>query len=337
MDIGSKTMGKKEGKKDIECNTSALDSRHRTEIWRETVRSAFGPVNVLPEHDGGNFFGELKSVERDVFRFNAIHYRGQCHHRTPADIARLKSEYITLTRPYIGMLNIEFGNGQGILEPGNIYLFNHANPYYAKPNVQYGTTSIAFPASALRQRGVKPKPMHTLPAASRQGVLIDELAEQITASCMLWSDQEFTVLTEQLLDLIALFFFNPSGRLLSEESSVRAAHMRRALGYIRANLGDSELSPVKIAHACGISVSYLHKLFSTADSSVEATVLAERLEHCKKLLSSFQANILSIGTIAYMCGFNHPAHFSRVFRHKFGCTPRDFRNLALRSAEGDGD
>lgn len=310
---------------EIECNTSALDTKERTELWRETVRSAFGSVNVQPEQRGEELFGHLKSGGRQILRFNSLHYRGQSHHRTPADIARLQTEYITLTRPNTGKLNVDYGRTQTVLEPNHIYLFNHAVPYFAKPEIEYGTSSIAFPASALRQRGIKLHPLHSLPATSNHGLLISRFAEHLTSSYLMWSDREFSLLTEQLLDQIALFFFSPDSTRSHEESSVRAAHLQRALAFIRANFGDPELSPAKIAHACGISVSYLHNLFSATGTSVEAAVIAERLEHSKKLITGGQSGHLSIGTIAYMSGFSHPAHFSRAFRQRFGCTPRELR------------
>ncbi|CAN5502826.1 helix-turn-helix domain-containing protein [soil metagenome] len=321
--------------KTIECNTSALASGDRAEIWGDTVRAAFGSVNVMTEKHGETLFGHLKSDERDMLRFNSLHYRGQSHHRTPVDIARLKNEYITLTRPNVGKLEIDFGNSKGVLEPGNLYLFNHAVPYYAKPHIEYGTTSIAFPASTLRQRGVKLLPLHVLSMTSRQGSLIHQMADQLTVNYLKWSDQEFSVLTEQLLDLIALFFFTPGSVQTFEESGVRSAHLRRAIHFIQSNFGDPELTPGKIAAACGISVSYLHNLFSSTETSVEATVLSERLEQSKKMLSSVKTGFLSIGAIAYMSGFSHPAHFSRVFRQKVGRTPREFRNLILSLDAGD--
>jgi AraC-like DNA-binding protein len=314
----------------IECNTLSIDSKQRTEIWCETLQSAFGSVSVRPERHGENLFGRLKSAERDSLRFNSLYYRGQSHHRTPADIARLKSEYITLTRPERGRLDVDYGSTQGLLEPGNIYLFNHTVPYYATPQGEYGTSSIAFPASALRQRGVKLQPMHTLSASSRHGVLIAGLADQLTTNYLLWSDSEFAVLTEQLLDLIALFFCCPGIEKSHEESSVRSAHLQRAITYIRANFGDTELSPLAIAHACGISVSYLHNLFCATETSVEATVISERLEHSRKLLTAPQNVHFSIGTIAYMSGFTHQAHFSRAFRQRFGCSPRELRSSNIK-------
>lgn len=309
----------------IVCDTLALDTKHRTEIWCETVRTAYGSINVHLDERGENLYGHLQSDSRDALRFNSLRYRGQSHQRTPADVARLSNEYVSLTRPTSGQVAISYGGTQSVFEPGKIYLYNHAVPYFATPHGEYAASGIAFPASALRQRGIKLLPMHAITATSHQGILISALADQLSNHYRDWDDQEFTVLTEKFLDLLALFFKAPQSLHSQEETSVRSAHLQRALNYIRSNFGDVSLCPASIAHACGISVSYLHNLFGVTGMSVEATVIMERLEHSKRLLTSPQSMHLPIGTISYMSGFSHQAHFSRTFRQRFGCSPRDFR------------
>ena len=38
-----------------------------------------------------------------------------------------------------------------------------------------------------------------------------------------------------------------------------------------------------------------------------------------------------INQIAYMCGFKSAAHFSRMFRSAYGCSPRDYRDAHSRT------
>jgi AraC-like DNA-binding protein len=317
----------------MECDMLTLDPKNREEIWREKLRLAFGPFQVRTEQHKANMSGYFKSDGRDTLRFNTLCYGGQSLQRTPADIAKLEKQYVVMARPFAGKLYMDYGNGQNVLEPGNIYLANHTAPFYATPHIKYGTGAISFPPSALQQRGVKIKPLTTLSISSHQGSLINVIADQILNNYSRWSDQEFSLLTGQLLDLIALFFSSPRDPQFSQETSVRSAHLQRAYAVIRANFGDIDLSPEKIARACGISTSYLHNLFKTTDNSVEEAVVAERLKNGQKLLSSSQNTHLSIAAITSMSGFVHPTHFSRLFRKKFGCTPREFRNSVTEASE----
>lgn len=49
-----------------------------------------------------------------------------------------------------------------------------------------------------------------------------------------------------------------------------------------------------------------------------------RLEVSRRLLQNSAA---SITQIALTCGFNHLSYYSKLFYHKFGCTPSEYRNM----------
>lgn len=49
-----------------------------------------------------------------------------------------------------------------------------------------------------------------------------------------------------------------------------------------------------------------------------------RLEHVSQLL---RESNLSISEISYSCGFNNLSFFNKIFKNKFLCTPKEFRNL----------
>jgi hypothetical protein len=83
-----------------------------------------------------------------------------------------------------------------------------------------------------------------------------------------WSGHEFLTLSGLLYDLIAIFILRPDCSP-EDEMSVRIAHRERALAYIRANLGNSNIKPASVAEACGISLRYLYKIFATANFGVE--------------------------------------------------------------------
>lgn len=109
----------------------------------------------------------------------------------------------------------------------------------------------------------------------------------------------------------------------------------RAVGYIRENIFDPDLTPASVAAACGISCSYLHKLFSTADRSVARMILEMRLVRASEKLEDRNCAHVPISTIAFGSGFNNAAHFSTRFRKRFGMSPREYR-LRNRKAQRRG-
>jgi AraC-like DNA-binding protein len=74
-----------------------------------------------------------------------------------------------------------------------------------------------------------------------------------------------------------------------------------------------------------LSANYLSDLLQkfTGKSTVEHIHL-ELVEKAKSLLWDTEH---SISEIAYELGFEHPSHFTKVFKAKTGKSPREYRNV----------
>jgi AraC-like DNA-binding protein len=118
----------------------------------------------------------------------------------------------------------------------------------------------------------------------------------------------------------------PTGR-----AAERAALRTEIRRYVRTHLQDSDLGPTTIARAFAMSVRALHALFEDGDESVAVMVRNERLRRCLEDLQ--RRNGGSVTDIAFRWGFCDAAHFSRVFKRKFGLTPSDVRRMAIANAE----
>ncbi|MNT79221.1 HTH-type transcriptional activator RhaS [compost metagenome] len=85
------------------------------------------------------------------------------------------------------------------------------------------------------------------------------------------------------------------------------------------------MAPSQVAQGCGVSVAYLHRILRAGGLSVESFIFELRLEKCRELLLDARHRHRSIAELAYQVGFSHPSHFSRLFKQRFGMTPRDLR------------
>jgi AraC-like DNA-binding protein len=87
------------------------------------------------------------------------------------------------------------------------------------------------------------------------------------------------------------------------------------------------------AHAAnpllGISLRYLHRLFEDVGDSVGRLILAQRRDRCRDALANPPYARRSVSEIAFACGFNDAAHFSRSFKARLGMSPRDARVGAI--------
>lgn len=94
---------------------------------------------------------------------------------------------------------------------------------------------------------------------------------------------------------------------------------------ILMHLADPDLSVAGAAARCGISVRYLSHVLN-----LNLTCFSELLWNHRLLLAREQLTIRGtarrlINEIAFSSGFKSAAHFCRMFKSAYGCTPREYR------------
>ena len=100
--------------------------------------------------------------------------------------------------------------------------------------------------------------------------------------------------------------------------------MQLAYNYIAENYMDSSLKLGEIASNYGISDKYFRSLFKKVyNTTPSQCLISMRLQSAVKLLTETN---LSISDIGEMCGFSDVYYFSKYFKNKFGCSPKDYRN-----------
>ena len=130
--------------------------------------------------------------------------------------------------------------------------------------------------------------------------------------------------TVAILDLFGAAYAD-IGRAQPDRLSLATAHRIRIINYIEAHLHDPDLTPTRIAQACKMTPRYLHHLFSDREETAARYIVRRRLDECARALVCAAQRSRTITAIAFDYGFNSPTHFGRVFRAKFGLTPREFR------------
>jgi AraC-like DNA-binding protein len=95
--------------------------------------------------------------------------------------------------------------------------------------------------------------------------------------------------------------------------------------HIRENIADTDLTPTAIAERFAISKRYLHLMFARSDRTVCQFINDTRLDRARLELTSPTSDGDTITTVAGRVGFTDPAHFSRVFKQRYGVAPRTYR------------
>ncbi len=150
------------------------------------------------------------------------------------------------------------------------------------------------------------------------GPLVGSHLRQLSTGLETLEDRHLRMIADTTLELVAAGARAKEGAGPALSDRVYA----RVCAFVVDQLADPDLSPASIAQANGISVRYLHKLFSSRGRSVSRWILKARLDHCRRDLET-RARDRSITEVAFGWGFNDGSHFSRSFRSEFGMTPRE--------------
>jgi acetamidase/formamidase/AraC-like DNA-binding protein len=143
------------------------------------------------------------------------------------------------------------------------------------------------------------------------------------------SDAEWAVVAQSLADLLSTFLAPAAD---ARGTATQAAILHRLCQTIERQLEDPDLTPARVAETEGISERYLQKIFEGSGSSFTHYLRERRLQRTSAELSNPADAHISISEIAYRNGFNDSAHFSRAFRHRFGLSPREFRQQEFERA-----
>ena len=108
-------------------------------------------------------------------------------------------------------------------------------------------------------------------------------------------------------------------------SAVAAAHLAAALAHIEESFAEPGLMLETVARRQGISSRYLQQLLETSGTSFTARVNELRLQKAFAQLTNGQHMKRQISDIALEAGFSDISHFNRLFRARFGDTPRGVR------------
>ena len=127
-------------------------------------------------------------------------------------------------------------------------------------------------------------------------------------------------------DLIALAIgAGRDGTELASGRGLRAARLRAAKADILENLTSHQLSATTVAKRQGITPRYVHMLFETEGTTFSQYVVGRRLALARRLLADPRQDGRTITEIAFEAGFGDLSYFNRVFRRRFGMTPRSAR------------
>ncbi|MFT4278038.1 MAG: acetamidase/formamidase family protein [Rhodopseudomonas sp.] len=217
--------------------------------------------------------------------------------------------------------------GHRIVAAGQLLLLPRASSWSVSFGRDFRAVVLSVACDAARSRTVAARLTEVQQITpSGFGELFVRMMDAAARHLETLSDAEWTAAAQSLVDLMpTLLRQTPTTADLNAGTASKAATLQRLCQAIERRLDDPDLTPAKVAAAEGISERYLQKLFGGTGSSFTHYLRERRLQRtCADLSNPAEAHH-SISEIAFRAGFNDSAHFSRAFRHRFGVSPREYR------------
>lgn len=322
---GGKGAGLPELYRMTRIDTSDFPSETRFEAWRA---AAYSIVTLeAPGQDDALIEGTKRLVRGASGTFST--YEGSAH-RTVFSRAASRAgamDSVVLSFMTEGTLGLESPCGASLSPPaGCLAVYDTVRPM----RYHWGTGKeicVLLPRGpALAAMGgdlpglLVPLDPWPLGAFVRQQMLVlDRFADTMTP-------EEMAVALDALSDLAFLLLrkigIERHGRARDDADGTDRLH-EAARHYIRAHYHVIGLSPEMIAHALGCSRANLYRAFARNGATIMETVREIRLSAARRLVAGEGER--SIASIAHGCGFADASAFGRLFRARFGVTPRDWR------------
>jgi AraC-like DNA-binding protein len=203
-------------------------------------------------------------------------------------------------------------------------------------NSDFDIICAVIPRTRLAPLLMRPDSLQAaMPSAGGGGKLLAEFMSNLFDSLPDLAPQQTGSAARALSELIATAFNGEA--IAANDTSEFALHALelKARTLIKNRLGCATLDPDEIAGTMGLSRSALYRLFRD-NGGIARYIREQRLRHCFADLVSERVHDKQVAEIAWRWGFADAAHFSRLFRDRFSCTPTEARAGALAARRMEG-
>jgi AraC-like DNA-binding protein len=315
----------------VVLNTSSSVPDRRLAVWQDIVCDTFVGLDCRSEIREA-FWGAVSQSAVGPATFTRVDSCAQRVFRTPSRIARASQDYVLVALGNSGVNGVYQDGREAIVTAGQFVIYDTTRPYELRFDDSFSQTILQMPRKLLQQRiGAFDALTATTFSSDRP---LEGLAYEFLVSMSKVIDHvdpaTATRLLDQGLDLIAMAFAERMHQRSPDQSVHRSALLYRLKNTILTQLSDPELSMSGVAAAIGISPRYASDLMADEQISFRSYVQSQRLERCKRDLSDPAHAARHVSDVAFAWGFNDLAHFSRIFKQRFGASPREWREQAAQ-------
>ncbi|MEO0939887.1 MAG: helix-turn-helix domain-containing protein [Pseudomonadota bacterium] len=303
-------------------STSAFAPKAQQDAWKEALSGshmAWG-LDHLPVK---GFKASVTARGRDGFSVVTCRCDPCSGFRDRTHISAQDDALFGILLLHSGCEYVEQPGVSTALRSGEMMVWDASKPCRFEAPEQIEKTTIFLGREMLRRvSGQSELRLGRIDTQQGWGKLLLARLQSLGAALPGFDADGFDKLALSLADEVAQVARVTPRPLISPRSVLRARIER----VMEAGYDDPDFGPPDIAAAVGISLRYLHALYSDTDTSVQSRLLQLRLTAVARDLRDPRLASASITQIGFARGFSNASHLSRTFRAAYGCTPRSYRH-----------
>lgn len=302
-----------------EWTTAQARAPERLDYWVGAICEAFLEMDCS-SRAADCFDGQLAHLPLQQLAVNQVLASTQDVYRTPAGIARSRSQPFYLITQTDHAWHVKQGGHTLHLRPGDAVLVDAAQPYELHFPHSVACLSVQMPRRWVGEwlRTVDTRSARVAHREQGWGAMLSTLCLQLGRQPALalqmapdWLESQFGALLGAALE--------PS--VHNHAAPTQQSLHRRALACMRERLDQHGWRVADLAFELGVSPRTLHRAFTDAGETVAGRWRQLRMEHAQALLSQPRLAGLAVAEIGRRCGYSDASHFARDFQRTFGQTP----------------
>ncbi|NIJ18798.1 AraC-like DNA-binding protein [Sphingomonas naasensis] len=312
-------MGVRRGIEPVRYSTASIPPAERHETW--SSRGFPSIAGLFDSTPIGPFSTSAENIALDGIIVSYSHGTARQLQRTAERIASDGIDILGVGVMLEGEMRGTARSREFALRDGEILLFDLTQPVTMTMSIAR-SIQLAIPRALAESQLGAVAALHGVVIGRDEASLLHAHLVKLSESLQLIAAEDAPRLARTLLDLLVVAVHAATGAEDGTPPPPRGA-AARAREEVRANLESPSLSVANLCRRLKVSRSTLHRLFEK-EGGVQTYIRNTRLDAARQALLD-PGNEERIGGIADRLGFSDAAHFSRLFRARFGQTPSQCR------------
>lgn len=307
-------------------STDQVRPAERAGYWSDIIWHSFGRLRSETYSDE-DFSGHVSQREFGAVRLSRLDASRHRVVRTAGSRGASDPGYLKLVVQHRGHSLFEQNGRRALLGPGTWSLYDTTQSYTVSTPDAVTLDVLLLPREALL-RG-----HHELERLFVRCLSADTGMSRVACDTIRRAMEEETAPSRQpalesdrgeaIVRMVRLALLEQAR--IAKPLSPRWVLRDRIKEHVERRLSDPSLDPESIARALNCSKRSLHKAFESEHCTLHQHIWAQRLEGARRDLENARPCGRSITEIAFAWGFSSPEHFSRIFRARYGASPRQWR------------